>query len=134
MVFRRLGVLALGLLLLAAGTAAAQETRGSIEGVVKDTTGGVLPGVTVTVKHEATGAVTTAVTDTTGAYRIPGLQTGMYTVTATLSGFKPETMDKIDVGVGQQSARAADHVGRGPRGRGSRSAPRRRSSTSSRTR
>ena len=102
MVFRRLGVLALGLLLVAAGTAAAQETRGTIEGVIKDTTGGVLPGVTVTVKHEATGAVTTAVTDTTGAYRIPGLQTGMYTVTATLSGFKPETMDKIDLGAGLQ--------------------------------
>ena len=44
---------------------AAQETRGAIEGVVKDATGGVLPGVTVTAKHVATRRPSAAVTDTT---------------------------------------------------------------------
>jgi hypothetical protein len=101
MFFGRVGRIGLALLLLAAGSAAAQETRGGIEGTIKDTTGGALPGATVTIKNPATGAVNTAVTDDTGSYRVPGLAPGVYTVTATLSGFKPETIDKVDLGPGQ---------------------------------
>ena len=65
----------------------AQETRGAIEGVVKDASGAILPGATV----EATGAmgVVSTTADASGAYRFPALSPGVYQVTATLQGFKP---------------------------------------------
>lgn len=88
------------LLLLAAlvTPAWAQETRGAIEGVVKDTSGAVLPGATV----EAAGAmgVVATTSDATGAYRFPALPPGTYDVTATLQGFKPG-QSKVTVVVGQ---------------------------------
>src|SRR5262245_4299259 len=87
------------LALLIAVPAAAQETRGSIEGVVKDTTGGVLPGVTV----EATiagGAPLTTVTDAKGVYRFPALAPGKYVVKSTLSGFTPAKLENVNVGLG----------------------------------
>jgi len=88
------------LFLIAPATAFAQETRGSIEGVVKDSTGGALPGVTVTAKHVATNSTVTAVTDATGVYRFPTVVPGLYTVSATLQGFKPAE-DKVEVLVGR---------------------------------
>ena len=57
----------LAVLLLFAPVASAQETRGSIEGVVKDSSGAVLPGVTVEART-AQGAVNSAVTDGSGKY------------------------------------------------------------------
>ena len=75
----------LALLLLFAPVATAQETRGSIEGVVKDNTGAVLPGVTVEARN-AQGGVTTAVSDNVGKYRFPSLTPGRYAVTANLAG------------------------------------------------
>src|SRR5580765_105931 len=89
------------LFLVAPAVAVAQETRGSIEGVIKDSTGGALPGVTVSVKQLATNAVVTSVTDATGVYRFPSLQPGPYMVTATLTGFNPQKMEKVDIIVGQ---------------------------------
>ena len=85
--------------LLVAVPAVAQETRGSIEGVVKDTTGGVLPGVTV----EATlagGAPLTTVTDAKGVYRFPAVAPGKYVVKSTLSGFTPAKLENVNVGLG----------------------------------
>src|SRR5205807_902844 len=72
---------------LLTGAAWAQGTSG-IAGVVKDTSGGVLPGVTV----EATSPVLiekvrTAVTDDQGQYKIVDLLPGTYTVTFTMTGF-----------------------------------------------
>lgn len=65
----------------------AQETTGAIEGVVRDTSGGVLPGATV----QAVGSAGTlvAVADARGEFRFPRLPSGRYKVTATLSGFQP---------------------------------------------
>ena len=80
------GMLALAVSLTA--PVAAQETRGSIEGVVKDTSGAVLPGVTVEAKSPALVGVGTAVSDTSGVYRFPSLPPGLYEVTAVLAGFQ----------------------------------------------
>src|SRR6187431_3231834 len=60
---------------LCAGSAAAQDQRGSIEGVVKDASGAVLPGVTVTVAN-ASGVKLDAVSDGEGVYRFPSLPPG----------------------------------------------------------
>ena len=57
-----------------------------LTGTVSDSTGGVLPGVTVTAVLEATGNRFEAVTDESGSYRIP-VRVGVYTVSAELQGF-----------------------------------------------
>jgi hypothetical protein len=87
--------------LLVAVPAAAQETRGAIQGSVKDSTGAVLPGVTVEAKSPSLVGVQTAVTDTDGVYRFPALAPGKYTVTATLQGFTTAKVDEIDLAVGK---------------------------------
>jgi hypothetical protein len=79
------GLLLVGLLL--AVPAAAQEQRGSIEGVVKDSSGAVLPGVTVEARSPAMVGVTTVVSDSEGVYRFPSLPPGRYEITGTLQGF-----------------------------------------------
>lgn len=64
-----------------------QATGGNVGGVVADETGGRLPGVTVTVRNTANGAVQTFVTGSEGAYRAANRQPGPYEITAELSGF-----------------------------------------------
>jgi hypothetical protein len=66
--------------------AIAQAQDAAINGTVTDGTGGVLPGVTVTALHTATGNTFFAVTDERGNYRIP-LRVGMYRLTLELQGF-----------------------------------------------
>lgn len=89
------------LVVLAGGAAVAQEQGGSIQGVVKDSSGGVLPGVTVEAKRAATGAVAAAITDGEGVYRFPALPPGQYDVTATLQGFSPAKVANVALALGQ---------------------------------
>src|SRR5438552_10418736 len=66
----------------------AQQTTGSIAGLVRDTTGAVLPGVTVEAASPALiEKVRSVVTDDLGQYKIVDLRPGPYTVTFALSGF-----------------------------------------------
>jgi hypothetical protein len=78
----------------------AQEQRGSIEGVVRDASGAVLPGATVEVKA-ATGVVLSSVADSVGVYRFPSLAPGTYDVSANLSGFIPKSVEGVRVSLGQ---------------------------------
>lgn len=64
----------------------AQAQDATVNGTVTDTTGGVLPGVTVTALHTSTGNTFFAVTDERGNYRIP-LRVGVYRLTLELQGF-----------------------------------------------
>src|SRR5262249_3182162 len=90
------------LLLLAAPHASAQAAAtGSIEGVVTDPSGGVLPGVTVTVRNMGTNVTREMVTDGSGRYRIAALQPGRYEVSASLSGFEVKPVSNVEVLVGQ---------------------------------
>ena len=91
---------ALMVALLMAWPVAAQEQRGSIEGVVKDSSGAVLPGVTVEARA-STGVVLTTVSDDTGTYRFPSVPPGDYVITATLDNFAPGKNDEVRVGLGQ---------------------------------
>jgi hypothetical protein len=86
--------------LLCAWPIAAQEQRGSIEGVIKDSSGAVLPGATVEARTN-TGVVLTATTDSDGIYRFPSLLPGTYEITATLQGFSPKKQADIPVNLGQ---------------------------------
>ena len=93
-----LGVLAL-CLSIATGVSA-QETRGSIDGVVKDASGGVLPGATVEVRSPSLVGVQSTTTDANGAYRFPALPPGVYEVTATLAGFTTRKVADVQVTLG----------------------------------
>ena len=62
----------------------------TLSGTIKDNTGGVLPGVTVTATNEASGNTFSSVTDERGIYRIP-VRAGVYKITAELAGFTSVT-------------------------------------------
>src|SRR5581483_9831404 len=81
----------------------AQSTaaNGAIEGTVSDSSGGVLPGVTVTVYHTETGTERSTVTNEKGLYRLPLLPLGTYRVTAELQGFKKFEQTGVQLSVGQ---------------------------------
>src|SRR5262245_57378145 len=74
-------------LILPAPVAVAQAIKGSIQGRVTDSSGGVLQGASVTASP---GVVRTA-TSTEGDFAIPGLMPGTYTVTVDFLGFKEFT-------------------------------------------
>jgi protocatechuate 3,4-dioxygenase beta subunit len=65
-----------------------QINNATLTGTVTDATGAVLPGVTITAANTATGVVTTSLTNEAGAYTIPSLIPGTYTVSAELPGFQ----------------------------------------------
>jgi hypothetical protein len=91
----RTGFLALALLALVPAMAVAQS---SIAGVVKDTTGAVMPGVTVEAASPALiEKVRNVVTDGQGLYRIVDLRPGTYSVTFSLTGFNTVKRDGLDL-------------------------------------
>src|SRR5688500_20042523 len=71
-----------------------------LTGTVTDSTGGVLPGVTITALNEATGNTFVGVTDGTGAYRIPA-RVGAYRISAELQGFSTVQRTGVQLLVGQ---------------------------------
>ncbi len=84
----------------------AQTVTGSIQGVVTDATGGVLPGATVQVRNAETGAARDLTTNEQGFYAASFLPIGRYSVTARLAGFATVVRENIDVGLNQ--TRVAD--------------------------
>jgi len=77
----------------------AHAQEAAVSGTIVDSSGAVLPGVTVQAVHEATGNAFDSVTDQRGAYRIP-VRVGVLQLTATLQGFTVVTR-RIEVLVGQ---------------------------------
>src|SRR5258706_8639024 len=71
-----------------------------LTGTITDSTGAVLPGVTVQATHEASGNNFEAVTDGRGVYRIP-TRIGVYKIAPQLPGFSTITRTRIEVLVGQ---------------------------------
>jgi hypothetical protein len=84
-------------------TAAAQSTaiNGTIEGVVKDTTGAVLSGATVTVTNVDVGAQRTLTAGSDGGFRAPLLPLGTYKVRVELPGFKAAERTGVTLSAGQ---------------------------------
>src|SRR2546427_6427502 len=96
-----MGILAV--IALAGGLVFGQNFSAAISGVVRDATGAVLPGVSVTAKHTETGLTRTVITNETGDYRMPALPVGAYEVTAELSGFKQQVRRGITLVVAQEA-------------------------------
>jgi len=87
------------ILLLTVSAAWAQATA-QMSGTVRDESGAVLPGVTVTVTQTDTGLMRTAVTDEAGAYVLPNLPTGPYRLEASLQGFRTYQQTGVVLQVG----------------------------------
>src|SRR5688572_26283628 len=91
---------AVAAVLLTASVAAAQLSTADLTGRVTDSSGGVLPGVTVTVTQTDTGLVRTTVTDETGSYLLTNLPTGPYRLEVSLAGFRSYVQTGIVLQVG----------------------------------
>ena len=91
--------LLLAVFLLHASIASAQTETGRITGVVRDATGAVLPGATVTAKGTATGITRTLQSDEAGQYLFANLPPGPYEVSAELASFRTQ-LAKVAVTVG----------------------------------
>jgi hypothetical protein len=97
---QRIALLTAVLSVLAFVTVSAQDFRGAISGTITDASGGVLPGVTVSVTNTETNVATTAVTDSKGFYQVRYLNSGTYSVEAKLEGLKTAVRKGIAVHVG----------------------------------
>jgi Carboxypeptidase regulatory-like domain/TonB dependent receptor-like, beta-barrel len=75
----------------------AQSTTQSIQGLVTDSTGGVVPGATVILTNTGTGVARTVQTNETGNYGFPSVQVGNYEIKVEMQGFKGETVKGIRV-------------------------------------
>jgi hypothetical protein len=86
--WRNVGLVICAVWTMGVTTAQAQGTTGSILGTVKDSTGGVLPGATVSVLHVDTNVSRTATTDERGEFALEFLPLGTYRVEISLDGFR----------------------------------------------
>jgi Carboxypeptidase regulatory-like domain/TonB-dependent Receptor Plug Domain len=86
--------------LLSASAAPAQQGTGDIRGKVVDQQGALLPGVTVVVRHQASGLYREAVTGPDGQFLMSAMTPGVYEVSAELSGFKKYTRRDVPLAVG----------------------------------
>jgi hypothetical protein len=89
------------LFVTALGPTASAQTTATVSGTIRDQSGGVLPGVTVTVTNTSTNLVRSNVTGVEGRYAIPSLPPGRYELRAELTGFKPHVQRDLDLTVGE---------------------------------
>ena len=80
-----------------AGTAIAQETRGTILGRVTDSSGAVIAGATIRATNTATNVTVSTESNAEGNYEVPFLLPGIYRVTSELAGFKTFIREGIEV-------------------------------------
>jgi hypothetical protein len=85
---RILRALTAGVMLVFVATAAFAQATAQLSGTVRDESGAVLPGVTVTVTQTETGFTRTVVTEGSGAFVMPNLPTGPYRLEVSLQGFR----------------------------------------------
>src|SRR5206468_5484975 len=76
----------------------AQSSNATVSGTVVDSTGAVLPGVTITATNNATGVVTTVLSNESGAYNFASLLPGVYKISAELPGFQIQTYADVQLG------------------------------------
>jgi outer membrane receptor protein involved in Fe transport len=88
-------LLSVAFLVAFAVAAPVHAQNAQITGVLKDQSGAVLPGVTVTARNQETGLIRTAVSTPAGDYRVPALPPGTYTLSAELAGFTTEERSGI---------------------------------------
>src|SRR5207245_5953240 len=93
-------------LLIALGTTClsfAQTSTATILGVVRDASGALIPGVSISVKHTESSLTRTAISRERGGYSMPLLPWGAYEITTTMPGFKQAVRTGINLVVGQEA-------------------------------
>jgi hypothetical protein len=90
-----------------AGTARAQSAVGAVVGMVRDGSGSVVPGVTVTLVNEGTNDTREAVSEANGSFAFRQIEVGVYTAKLALAGFKSQSYTGIRVSPGQEYSLAA---------------------------
>src|SRR5439155_16712878 len=75
----------------------------TILGTVRDTSGALIPGVSITIKHVDSGLTRTVTSSETGNYVAPALPVGPYEVTAMIPGCKQQVRSGINLVVGQEA-------------------------------
>jgi carboxypeptidase family protein/TonB-dependent receptor-like protein len=99
-VFVMVGFIAIS---LSASLAIAQLPTATILGVVKDQTGAVIPGATITATNENTGASRTTISGEGGNYRFAALPVGTYALRAELDGFRAAVKTGLQLTIGQEA-------------------------------
>src|SRR5262249_48018509 len=104
MLATRLGKrLLFGMFLLGSSSAFAQLPTATILGVVRDSTGAVVPEASVTASNVETGQTRTVVTSGDGSYRIPALPVGSYEVRVERVGFQVQVQKGLTLAVSQEA-------------------------------
>ena len=88
------------LVLVSSASGFAQGASQSLSGVVVDAAGGVIPGATVVVLNKATGEKFELSSNEAGAFSVPGIAVGTYTVTVTLQSFKTAVINDVRIVTG----------------------------------
>jgi hypothetical protein len=104
-------VLVAALCVLNAAAAGAQAVYGSLVGNVSDSSGGAIPGATVTATQVETNLTREVVTNASGAYSIPNIPSGTYQVVVTVPGF--QTFTARDISVTNRDVRVDAKLGLG---------------------
>src|SRR5262245_15301565 len=76
----------------------AQTGNATLSGTVTDASAAFIPGVSITATNEATGVVTTALSNESGTYYFASLQPGKYKVSSELPGFQTQTYTNVELG------------------------------------
>src|SRR6266850_2925809 len=92
-------LLALTLTAALSAPVSAQVDTGTLSGTIKDESGGVLPGSTVTITHEGQGLTLTTVTREDGSYIFTPIRTGAYSVEVDFPGFRKGIRRGLTVGI-----------------------------------
>src|SRR6059036_1544178 len=101
--FARFVTAIVALIALGTGLSFAQTSTATILGTVKDASGALVPGVSITVKHTESGLTRTVVSSEQGAYTVPLLPVGAYEITTMMPGFKQVVRSGINLVVGQEA-------------------------------
>ena len=102
--FTRMYAITTAFLVLFAVPVLAQVDTGAIRGTVRDQSGGVLPGATVTITHEGQGFKLTGVTREDGTYIFTPIRTGAYVIEVTFPGFRTGIRRGITVSIQEQAS------------------------------
>lgn len=81
-----------------------QISQASLQGTVKDSTGGVVAGATVTLTSQTTAATRTVTSGADGQYLVPNINPGNYKLTVSVQGFKTFAIDNLALATGQSAS------------------------------
>ena len=81
-------------------TTSALAQSASVTGIATDTSNAIIPGVSITAENTKTGVTTTTLTNESGVYTFPTLQTGTYRLKAELPGFQTKNYSNVVLEVG----------------------------------